>query len=92
MTRVALITGSSSGIGAATARLLAERGMRVVVNYLHSAQAAEEVVADIGRAGNRCRGRLLPAPGDSEGQTAWPWVPLDGRAGQRCRPGQMETP
>jgi 3-oxoacyl-[acyl-carrier protein] reductase len=44
---VALVTGSSSGIGAATARLLATRGMRVVINYLHSAEAAEQVVADI---------------------------------------------
>jgi 3-oxoacyl-[acyl-carrier protein] reductase len=51
--RVCLVTGSSSGIGAATARLLAERGMRVVVNYLHSDQAAEQVVADIEAAGGR---------------------------------------
>ncbi|WP_410671347.1 SDR family NAD(P)-dependent oxidoreductase [Amycolatopsis sp. cmx-4-68] len=51
MTRVALITGSSSGIGAATARLLAERGMRVVINYLHSEQAAQEVAGGIEAAG-----------------------------------------
>jgi 3-oxoacyl-[acyl-carrier protein] reductase len=51
--RVALVTGSSSGIGAATARLLAARGMRVAVNYLHSGEAAEEVVADIETAGGQ---------------------------------------
>ncbi|HET7641560.1 MAG TPA: SDR family NAD(P)-dependent oxidoreductase, partial [Ktedonobacteraceae bacterium] len=43
----------TSGIGAATARLLATRGMRVVVNYLHSSTAAEEVVAGIKAAGGQ---------------------------------------
>jgi 3-oxoacyl-[acyl-carrier protein] reductase len=51
--RVALVTGAGSGIGAATARLLAARGMRVVVNYLRNTKAAEEVVADIEAAGGQ---------------------------------------
>ena len=44
--RVAIITGSSSGIGAATAKELARRGWNVVVNYSKSAEAAQKVVAD----------------------------------------------
>ncbi len=51
MPRVAMITGASRGIGAATARLLAERGFRVVVNHRASGQQAEEVVAAITSAG-----------------------------------------
>jgi len=51
--RVALVTGASRGIGAATAHLLAMRGMRVVVNYLSSGQAAEEVVDGIKAAGGQ---------------------------------------
>ncbi|MDT0543667.1 MULTISPECIES: SDR family oxidoreductase [unclassified Streptomyces] len=47
------MTGASSGIGATTAGLLAERGMRVVVDYLRSSSAAEKVVADIEAAGGR---------------------------------------
>jgi NAD(P)-dependent dehydrogenase (short-subunit alcohol dehydrogenase family) len=44
MRRVAVITGASRGIGAATALVLAERGFRVVVNYRSSAEQADEVV------------------------------------------------
>jgi NAD(P)-dependent dehydrogenase (short-subunit alcohol dehydrogenase family) len=51
MSRVALITGASRGIGAATASVLAERGFRVVVNYRSSAEQAEQVVAAITAAG-----------------------------------------
>src|SRR5580704_12283479 len=51
MARVALITGASRGIGAATALVLAEHGYRVVVNHRASAPQAEEVVATIVAAG-----------------------------------------
>ena len=51
MARVALITGASRGIGAATALVLAKHGYRVVVNYRASAPQAEDVVATITAAG-----------------------------------------
>ncbi|MEF2280160.1 SDR family oxidoreductase [Deinococcus sp. YIM 134068] len=53
MTRVVLITGGSRGIGAATARLAAERGYRVGVDYHRDADAAEAVVRDIEKVGGR---------------------------------------
>ena len=40
---VVIVTGSASGSGAATARMLAERGSRVVVNYSRSAEKAQSV-------------------------------------------------
>jgi 3-oxoacyl-[acyl-carrier protein] reductase len=40
---VSIVTGSSSGVGAATARLLAGKGGNVVINYSRSADAAKQV-------------------------------------------------
>jgi NAD(P)-dependent dehydrogenase (short-subunit alcohol dehydrogenase family) len=51
MTRVAVVTGASRGIGAATASVLAERGFRVVVNYRSSSAEADEVVRAATAAG-----------------------------------------
>ena len=51
MDRVALITGGSRGIGAATAVLAAQQGWKVAVNYTAQAAAADEVVRSILTAG-----------------------------------------
>ena len=47
--KVAIVTGSSSGIGAATARLFARNGYNVVINFSRNAEPAE-AVADECRA------------------------------------------
>ena len=57
--RVAIVTGSSSGVGAATARLLAAQGCNVVVNYNSNAESraglsamgclADHLSAELGR-------------------------------------------
>jgi len=49
--KVALITGASRGIGAATAMLFARAGARVVVNYKRDRAAAEQVAAQCKLAG-----------------------------------------
>ena len=51
--RVVLITGASSGVGAALAEKLAAMGARVVVNYSRSAEAANAVVSCISEAGGQ---------------------------------------
>lgn len=48
MKKVVIVTGGSRGIGAATARLAAERGYAVCVNYVKDAAAAERLAHGIG--------------------------------------------
>src|SRR5438045_3671237 len=50
-TGVLIVTGGSTGIGAATARLAAERGYAVCVNYLRRRDEAEAVAAGIRQDG-----------------------------------------
>jgi 3-oxoacyl-[acyl-carrier protein] reductase len=52
--RVALVTGSSSGIGAATARELAAGGAKVAVHYRGNSDGAQAVQAAIAAAGGEC--------------------------------------
>jgi 3-oxoacyl-[acyl-carrier protein] reductase len=49
--KVAIVTGSSRGIGRAIALLLARQGAKVVVNSGRSTEAADQVVAEIRAAG-----------------------------------------
>lgn len=47
--KLALITGASKGIGAATALTLSSLGARVVINYSSDSAPAEALVSKIGR-------------------------------------------
>jgi len=49
--KTALVTGGSRGIGRAACLALAREGVRVAVNYVSNAEAAQETVADIERLG-----------------------------------------
>jgi 3-oxoacyl-[acyl-carrier protein] reductase len=58
--QVAVVTGGSRGIGAATVKLMAAAGARVVFNYHRAARAAEAVV----RASRAADGRVVSLGAD----------------------------
>ena len=45
--KIVLITGGNTGIGAAAARLLAEKGANVVINYREDKKSAETLISEI---------------------------------------------
>jgi len=51
--KVALVTGSSRGIGAACARRLAQEGAAVIVHCRERVSLAEQVASEISKAGGR---------------------------------------
>jgi len=53
MSKVMIVTGAGKGIGAAIAELAGQRGYAVCVNYAHSQDAAEQVVARIAGVGGK---------------------------------------
>ena len=60
--KVALVTGGSRGIGAASARALADEGANVAISYVASPDKAEAVVAELKAKGG------FPYPAN---QTPW---------------------
>lgn len=63
--KVALVTGGSRGLGAATARALADAGADVAITYVGSADKAAAVVEELegrGYAPSPCRTTRRTAP------------------------------
>ena len=61
---VALVTGSSTGLGKVTARNLANAGAKVAINFANNRERAEETFAEFQQSG--CEGMLVQADITSE--------------------------
>jgi glucose 1-dehydrogenase len=59
--KVALVTGSSQGIGQAIAIRLAAEGVNVAINYRSNPEGAQETVAKVEASGGKCYTALCPS-------------------------------
>ncbi len=80
MSKVMLITGASRGIGAATARLAAGQGYRVVINYQRNREAADALVEAITTTGGEAL--ALQADVADEAQVRRLFSEVDARLGR----------
>lgn len=78
--KVLLVTGASRGIGAAAARLAAQDGWAVAVNYSANSLAADEVVRTIRAAGGRAM--AVRADVADEAQVLAMFEQIDAKLGQ----------
>ncbi len=69
--KVAVVTGGSRGIGRAICLRLASMGATVVVNYVSKAEAAEETVAQVEKAGGKAVVSCFNVADASEVQAAF---------------------
>lgn len=80
---VALITGGAKRIGAAIARRMAKEGFDIVITYLSSGNAAEELMREIEASG----GRMIVFGGDVKNADKW----IDEIVGQvECEFGRLD--
>ena len=65
--KIALITGSAKGLGKMTALALARDGCDIVINYVNSKEAAEQLVSQIEDIGVRA----MAVRADVSHMTSW---------------------